>query len=72
MRLIYLASANDDLGWFREYYGTVFHAGSEVATKRYIKAVAILSEHPYIGKTLDEAGLRSYSIPRLRLRSSTA
>lgn len=65
MRLVYLASANDDLAWFQEYYSGIFHAGSEHATKQYVRAVTTLSDHPYIGKPVDETGLRSYSIPRL-------
>ena len=65
MRLIYLASANDDLAWFQEYYGSIFHTGSEHATRQYVKAVATLSDHPYIGRSAGESGLRSYSIPRL-------
>jgi plasmid stabilization system protein ParE len=65
MRLVYLASANDDLAWFQEYYGSVFQAGSERATRRYVRAVATLCEHPYIGRPVGETGLRAYSIPRL-------
>ena len=65
MRLIYLASANDDLAWFQEYYGSIFHAGSAHATGQYVRAVATLSDHPYIGRPVGETGLRSYSIPRL-------
>jgi tryptophan synthase alpha chain len=65
MRLVYLASANDDLAWFQEYYGCIFHTGSEHATRQYVKAVATLSNHPYIGRSVGETGLRSYSIPRL-------
>jgi tryptophan synthase alpha chain len=65
MRLIYLASANDDLAWFQEYYGSIFQAGSELATRQYIKAVATLCDHPYIGRPVGVSGIRSYSIPRL-------
>ena len=65
MRLIYLASANDDLAWVQEYYGSIFHAGGEHARRRYVKAIATLCDHPYVGKAVDESGLRSYSIPRL-------
>ncbi len=46
MRLVYLASANGDLAWFQEYYGSIFHTGSEHATRQYVRAVATLSDHP--------------------------
>jgi plasmid stabilization system protein ParE len=65
MRLVYLASANDDLAWFQEYYGKIFRAGAERAIGHYVRAIATLSDHPYIGRPVDETGLRSYSIPRL-------
>ena len=65
MKLVYLASANDDLAWVQEYYGTVFRAGAEHATTQYLRAIATLSQYPHIGKSVDETGLRSYSIPRL-------
>jgi tryptophan synthase alpha chain len=65
MRLVYLASANDDLAWFQEYYGRIFHAGSERATRQYVTAADTLCDHPFMGRQVDETGLRSYSIPRL-------
>lgn len=65
MKLIYLASANDDLAWFQDYYSNIFRAGSEHATTQYIKAVATLSRHPYVGRPVNGTELRSYSIPRL-------
>ena len=72
MRLILLASANDELDWFREYYGEVFQAGAERALSHYVRAIANLSDHPYIGKPLGFEGLRRYNVPRTPLRSSIA
>jgi tryptophan synthase alpha chain len=65
MKLVYLASANEDLAWFQEYHGRIFHAGSERATRRYVRAVNTLCDHPFMGRQVDETGLRSYSIPHL-------
>jgi hypothetical protein len=65
MRLVYLASANDDLAWFQEYYNSIFPEGAAHATRQYVRAVSALSDHPHLGKPVNNTGLRSYSIPRL-------
>jgi tryptophan synthase alpha chain len=65
MKLIFLASTNDDLAWFQEYYGGIFQAGADRATTRFAKAIANLSKYPYIGSSLGQDDLRIYNVPRI-------
>lgn len=49
MKIVYLQSAVQDIGWFRPYYKSVFPSGSERAGKQLKSIQALLAENPYIG-----------------------
>lgn len=55
MKVVFLASTEPDLRWYRHYYEDVFPEGRKHANERYLGARKALANNPYIG-TLEEIG----------------
>lgn len=62
MRIIFLASARRDLGWFRQYYRVVFAAGKEHAGAHFKEAKQLLKSYPLVGHPSDTANLRELQV----------
>lgn len=63
MNIIFLASARNDLVWFRHYYERVFPEGAARAQVHYRKSLTLLRRHPFAG-SLDMGGYRRLPISR--------
>ena len=51
--------------WFREYYGRVFPAGKGAARTQLRRTIAIIAEHPEIGRRPEDIqGAFEYPITR--------
>jgi len=64
MRILYLASARDDLLWLRRYYTEVFPDGAARALHHLLAAEHLLRANPYIGKRAEVEGVRELRIAR--------
>ena len=65
MTIVFLPGALADLRWFHRYYTQRFPAERDNASRRLRAVLALLGDHPRIGRAVDgEAGLRSYPVPR--------
>ena len=66
MRLVFLPSAQSDLGWMRSYYTFVFPEGARRAIRQYMRTCDLLRNNPQIGHPVEDfAGVREFSIPRM-------
>ena len=64
MKIVYLASARDDLAWMRTYFARVFPEGSARAAAHFHAAQRMLSVNPELGRATDLAGIRELQIAR--------
>ena len=64
MKIVYLASARDDLIWLRRYYEEVFPEGYSKAQAQYRANKQLLRENPFIGHKTHHEGVRELSIHR--------
>ncbi len=62
MKIVYLASARDDLAWMRAYYARVFPEGSARAAAHFRAAQRMLLANPELGRATDVAGVRELQI----------
>lgn len=62
MRIVFLESAQRDMGWFRQYYRVVFAAGKTNAKSHLKEARELLRAYPHVGKPSDTADLRELQI----------
>lgn len=63
MKIIFLASARDDLTWFRRYYKQIFPAGAANAQEYYKRALTTLRAYPFAGHS-ETGDRRKLTIPR--------
>jgi plasmid stabilization system protein ParE len=63
VKLVFLASARQDLDWYIDYYTNVFPEGGKKAKLQYLKTKAMLHRFPGAGRPSDEAGLHELVIP---------
>ncbi|MBS3651232.1 type II toxin-antitoxin system RelE/ParE family toxin [Pseudaminobacter sp. 19-2017] len=59
MRVIFLASSDEDVRWFTRYYRTTFPEGRSQA-----RALAAMEANPFIGHPVSDREEREFSIPR--------
>jgi plasmid stabilization system protein ParE len=64
LKIVFLASARQDLDWYVEYYANVFPEGGRNAKQRYLKTKAVLRRFPEAGRKSDEEGLRELVIQK--------
>ncbi len=64
MEIVYLKRAQLDLTWMREYYSTVFTAGSERAREHFLSAEKLLLDYPEIGHETEFDNVRQLTIKR--------
>lgn len=64
MKIVYLASARDDLVWMRTYYTRVFPEGSARAREHFRSAKRTLAANPELGRITDVATVRELQIAR--------
>ena len=64
MRVVYLASARDDLSWLRQYYREVFPDGAARALKHLLAAEGLLRTNPFIGRHTGIGDSRELHIAR--------
>ena len=64
MKIVYLASARDDLVWMRAYYTRVFPEGSTRAAAHFRAAQKMLSANPELGRATDVPDVRELQIAR--------
>lgn len=62
MRIVTLKTAQLDAVWFREYYNSVFPAGSAKAALHFRETKSLLKSYPQIGYPSETAGLRELQI----------
>lgn len=62
MRVIFLASTESDLRWYRHYYEDVFPEGRKRANERYLGARRALATNPYIGTPEENGKTRKFPI----------
>jgi len=64
MRIVFLASAQRDLAWFRKYYENVFPEGAAGARREYLRILSVLKDNPRIGRPAESDGNRELVVPR--------
>jgi plasmid stabilization system protein ParE len=65
VKIIFRATANADIKWFRRYYVSVFPDGAKQAKIHYNQTCSTLLAHPFVGHPLEaETPLRELVIPR--------
>ena len=64
MRILYLASARDDLSWLRPYYREVFPDGAACVLKHLLAAEVLLRTNPYVGRRTGIGDSRELCISR--------
>ena len=62
MRIVFLELAQADMGWFRQYYRTVFAEGKRNAKAHLKEAKELLKVYPHVGKPSETADLRELQI----------
>jgi toxin ParE1/3/4 len=62
VRIVFLKSAQHDLGWFRQYYRVVFAAGNKNAGAHFKEAKVLLRAYPHVGHPSDTADLRELQV----------
>ena len=65
MKIVYLASARDDLVWMRRYYVEIFPEGASKAQKQFRATENILGSNPEIGHPTEWDRVREFSIPNI-------
>jgi toxin ParE1/3/4 len=65
VRLVYLASAEADLRWFKLYYTRTFPEGRKMADAQFLHTQQLLRENPMMGHAIEEIpGVREHHVPR--------
>jgi plasmid stabilization system protein ParE len=64
VKIVFLASARQDLDWYVEYYANVFPEGGRNAKQRYLKTKALLRRFPEAGRKSEEDGLHELVIQK--------
>lgn len=64
MKIIFQASADDDVKWFIRYYSKRFPEGRRQARFQMARTFENLSNNPQIGHPVEGTTQREYSIPR--------
>jgi plasmid stabilization system protein ParE len=65
VKVVYLASARDDLVWMHRYYVDVFPEGASKARKQFRATENILGSNPEIGHPTEWDSVREFSIPNI-------
>ncbi len=64
MRILYLASARDDLAWLRHYYREVFPDDAARALRHLMAAEGLLRTNPLVGRRTGIGDSRELHIAR--------
>ena len=65
MRVVYLATTEGDLRWFKRYYTQVFPEGRKNADAHFLLTQKLLRDNPLIGQVIESVpGAREYQVPR--------
>ena len=65
MKIVYARQALVDMGWFRQYYATVFPEGEGRARDALLRTEALVAENPRAGHRT-EPGAETREFPILR------
>jgi plasmid stabilization system protein ParE len=65
MKIVYLASARDDLLWIRRYFVQIFPEGSIKAQTQFRAIEKLLRGNPQIGHPTEWEQVREFSIPNI-------
>ena len=65
MKIVYLASARDDLVWMRRYYVEVFPEGTSKAKNQFRATESLLGLNPEIGHPTEWDSVREFSMPNI-------
>jgi ParE toxin of type II toxin-antitoxin system, parDE len=64
VKIVFLETAQHDMGWFRQYYRSVFTAGKTNAGAHFKEAKRLLKSYPHVGHPSDTADFRELPILR--------
>lgn len=62
MRIVFLASAEFDLRWYRHYYEDIFPEGRKRANERYLGARRALATNPFLGTPQVDGKTRKFPV----------
>jgi plasmid stabilization system protein ParE len=62
MKIVFLASAELDLRWYRHYYEDVFPEGRKRANSRYLGARRAQTANPYLGTLQEDGQSRKFTV----------